>query len=240
MIRIAVVEDEETSASTIKNYLTQYAKEAGRQFDITVYADGEDIVANYHAEFDIILMDIELQSMDGMTAARRIRQVDDKVIIIFITNMAQYAIQGYEVDALDYIVKPISYFSFARHLDRAVVRLDKRASEAKSVVITARNGSARVPLDELLWVESHGHQLTYHTAFGEYKSTVNTMKTVEQTLEPYHFFRCNKGYLVNLAHVRGIDGGDALVGDDRVPVSQSKRGAFVKALADYAGQAVVR
>lgn len=180
MIRIAIVEDEEICAAMLSDYLVRYGEETGRQFDIATYADGEDIVANYHAELDIILMDIELQSMDGMTAARRIRQVDDKVIIIFITNMAQYAIQGYEVDALDYIVKPISYFSFARHLDRAVVRLDKRASEAKSVVITARNGSARVPLDELLWVESHGHQLTYHTASGEYKSTVNTMKTVEQ------------------------------------------------------------
>lgn len=94
MIRIAIVEDETAYAQTLRAYLDRYATESGRQFAVTVYTDGEDIVDNYRAEFDIILMDIEMQSMDGMTAAKRIRQSDGEVVIMFITNMAQYAIQG--------------------------------------------------------------------------------------------------------------------------------------------------
>lgn len=238
MIRIAIVEDEAAYADTLREYLDRYAAEHGCRFAVTAYPDGEDIVRNYHADCDIILMDIEMRSMDGMTAAKRIRESDDSVIIMFITNMAQYAIQGYEVDALDYVLKPISYFAFAKRLERAISRLDARRRDGRSIVVTARNGSSRIPVSDILWVESHGHRLTYHTTNGEYESTVNSMKSVEEQLAGDHFFRCNKCYLVNLAHVRGIEDGDALVGDDRIAVSQSKRGAFVRAMTEYAGRAV--
>lgn len=238
MIRVAIVEDEASYARTLTDYLARYGTEYGRRFDIATYVDGEDIVSNYRTGFDIILMDIEMRSMDGMTAAKRIRETDGDVVIMFITNMAQYAIQGYEVDALDYVLKPISYFAFAKRIERAISRLDLHRRPGRSIIITARNGSSRVAVADILWIESRGHRLTYHTTTGEYESTVNSMKAVEASLAGDHFFRCNKCYLVNLAHVRGIDGGDALVGDDRVPVSQSKRGAFVKAMAEYAGEAV--
>lgn len=238
MIRIAIVEDETAYAQTLRAYLDRYAAESGRQFAVTVYTDGEDIVDNYRAEFDIILMDIEMQSMDGMTAAKRIRQSDGEVVIMFITNMAQYAIQGYEVDALDYVLKPISYFAFIQRLERAISRSGDRHRQERSIVVTARGGASRVLVASILWIESRGHRLTYHTVNGEYESTVNTMKSVEEQLADDHFFRCNKCYLVNLAHVRGITDGDALVGQDRIPVSQSKRGAFVRAMTDYASQAI--
>lgn len=238
MIRIAIVEDEAAYADTLREYLDRYAAENGCRFDVSVYADGEDIVRNYRADFDIILMDIEMQSMDGMTTAKRIRESDDDVVIMFITNMAQYAIQGYEVDALDYVLKPISYFAFSKRLERAVSRVDTRRHDGRSIVISARGSSSRIPVANILWIESRGHRLTYHTVNGEYESTVNSMKSVEESLAGDHFFRCNKCYLVNLAHVRGIEDGDALVGGDRIVVSQSKRGAFAKALTEYAGEAV--
>lgn len=238
MIRIAIVEDERTYADTLREYLDRYATEHGCRFAITAYPDGEDIVRGYRPEYDIILMDIEMQSMDGMTAARRIRESDDAVVIMFITNMAQYAIQGYEVDALDYVLKPISYFAFSKRLERAISRVDMRQRAGKSIVISSRGSSSRIPVDSILWIESHGHRLTYHTTNGEYESTVNSMKSVEESLAGDHFFRCNKCYLVNLSHVRGIADGDALVGNDRIVVSQSKRGAFVKALTEYAGETI--
>ncbi|WP_291531129.1 LytTR family DNA-binding domain-containing protein [Bifidobacterium sp. UBA4282] len=238
MIRIAIVEDETTYADTLREYLDRYAAETGCLFAVSVYADGEDIVQGYRADFDIILMDIEMRSMDGMTAAKRIRESDDDVVIMFITNMAQYAIQGYEVDALDYVLKPISYFAFSKRLERAISRVAARSRAGRSIVISSRGSSSRIPVDSILWIESHGHRLTYHTTNGEYESTVNSMKAVEESLAGDHFFRCNKCYLVNLAHVRGIADGDALVGSDRIVVSQSKRGAFVKALTEYAGETV--
>lgn len=103
MIKIAIVEDEAMYAKQLEEFLHQYEKENGEAFDITIYSDGDQIVNKYQSQYDIILMDVEMKFMDGMSAAEEIRKVDTEVVIIFITNMAQYAIRGYAVDALDYV-----------------------------------------------------------------------------------------------------------------------------------------
>lgn len=126
-VNVAIVEDESEYARELQDYLRRYGREVGERFDITVYPDGEDIVDDYRSGmYDIILMDIEMKSMDGMTAAEHIRDVDGDVVIMFITNMAQYAIRGYRVDALDYVLKPISYFSFTQRLGKAMERMRRR------------------------------------------------------------------------------------------------------------------
>ena len=107
MIQIAIVEDEEIYVKQLTEYIRKYQTERGRSIKVTVFGDGEDITENYSGGFDIILMDIQMRFMDGMTAAEKIRQMDQKVIIMFITNMIQYAVRGYEVDAMDYVVKPV-------------------------------------------------------------------------------------------------------------------------------------
>ena len=122
MIRIAIVEDEESYISVLKEYLERYKEESGEQIEVTVYHDGDEIAAFYRAQFDIILMDIEMKFIDGMTAAEEIRKVDSSVSILFITNAPQYAIRGYEVGALDYILKPVSYFTFSQKLGRGLCR----------------------------------------------------------------------------------------------------------------------
>ena len=133
MIRIAIVEDEQLYADQLAEYMDRFMKETGEQIRLTFFRDGEDIAVSYKPEYDIILMDIQMQFMDGMTAAEKIRALDQKVIIMFITNMMQYAIRGYQVDALDYVVKPVSYFSFAQKLQRAINRLPKDDVHAVTV-----------------------------------------------------------------------------------------------------------
>lgn len=125
MIKIAIVEDEAMYAKQLEEFLRQYEKENGEAFDITIYSDGDQIVNKYRSQYDIILMDVEMKFMDGMSAAEEIRKVDTEVVIIFITNMAQYAIRGYAVDALDYVLKPVSYFAFSQRLSRAIGRMKK-------------------------------------------------------------------------------------------------------------------
>ena len=95
MLRIAVVEDDKTYAAQLKEYLVRYGTENNQKKRVALFPDGEDIVTDYSAEFDIILMDVEMTFMDGMTTAERIREKDNEVVIIFITNMPQYAIKGY-------------------------------------------------------------------------------------------------------------------------------------------------
>lgn len=228
MIRIAIVEDEKEYEQLITQYLSRYAQENGIQFSISRFNDGEEIVSHYKSQFDVILMDIEMASMDGMTAAHKIRQTDAKVVIIFITNMAQYAIQGYEVDALDFILKPIEYFPFSQRLGRAFERIPHE--DSKYLIISSKNGTNRIPLSSLKWVESKGHRLNYHTTSGEFESTVTSMKDLTKKLEPENFFQCNKGILVNLAFVTGIVGTYAVLDTDRILISQSKRHDFMHKL----------
>ena len=126
MIRIAVVEDEELYAEQLQNYISKYAEERKKQIKVTWFQDGEDIVSGYKGEYDIILLDIQMRFMDGMMAAEKIRELDSEVVLMFIANMIQYAVHGYEVDAMDYVVKPVEYFAFSQKLDKAIGRIQKK------------------------------------------------------------------------------------------------------------------
>ena len=130
MLHIAIVEDEENYSRELEEYIHRYGVETSRQFKVTHFQDGEDIVESYSGGFDLLLMDIQMEFMDGMTAAEKIRERDQEVQIIFITNRNDYAIRGYEVDALDYVLKPVSYYIFAKKLEdqdgRAVLHRERR------------------------------------------------------------------------------------------------------------------
>lgn len=156
MIRVAIVEDEELYVKQLAGYLNDYQNETGEEIEVTVYRDGDGITAEYTAQFDIILMDIQMRFMDGMSAAEEIRRMDSEVIIIFITNMTQYAIKGYEVGALDYILKPVSYFSFCQKLNHAMIRLKKR--ENTYLTIPVKDGMQRLDVRDIYYIESSGHQ----------------------------------------------------------------------------------
>lgn len=232
VLRIAIAEDDAMYARQLTEYLRQYERERNLETDITVYSDGDELAEGYRPRFDIILMDVEMPFMDGMTAAGEIRRQDPEVVIIFITNMPQYAIQGYAVDALDYVLKPISYFAFSQRLDRAISRMKKR--EAHFFTIPAKGGAQKLDISRLCYVESQGHSLQFHTTDGVISSS-GTMQDLEEKLGAFHFFRGNKGYLINLDHVDSVQDGCALVRGERLVLSRSRKNAFLEALADHVG-----
>ena len=231
MIKIAIVEDDFTYSNQLESYLHKYEIEYGEAFEITIYTDGNAIVQDYHSQFDIILMDIEMRYMDGMSAAEAIRRIDKEVVIIFITYTPQYAIRGYAVEALDYIVKPVSYFAFSQRLARAIIRMKKR--EQKSVIITVKGGVVRLAANSIYYIESQGHDIIYHTSLGDYV-TSGTLRDAEEALKSLHFFRGSKWYLINLSQVAGLEDGSAkLKGGKPVPLSRSRKKEFMEALAPY-------
>lgn len=232
MLKIAIVEDEESYISVLQEYLKKYEQDTGEDVEVTVYHDGDEIAAFYRAQFDVILMDIEMKFIDGMTAAEEIRKVDSTVAIIFITNAPQYAIRGYEVGALDYILKPVPYFTFSQKLGRAVEKLKKR--ERKWITVQVKGGVMRMELADIYYIESQGHDLIYHTKEGT-PVAGSTMKSVEDMMTEMDFFRINKCYLVNLQHVEGVQDKYAVVHGERLLISRPRMKQFMQELTRYWG-----
>lgn len=232
MIRIAVAEDDLDWARQLEGYVARYAGENNLSLEFTHYADGEDLLEQYQGQFDIILLDIQMRFLDGMSTAELIRRTDPEVVIIFITNMAQYAIRGYEVDALDYMLKPVGYATFAQRIGRAISRIRRR--ERRFITISIKGGAMKLAVEDITYVESQGHRLIYHTAAQSYVSS-GTIKEAEETLEGAPFFRSNKGYLLNLDHVDGVQDNCALVAGERLLISRSRKAPFLEALAAHMG-----
>lgn len=230
MIRIAIVEDEPLFVRQLKEYIRRYEKESKKEIKITVFTDGEDIADNYCGEYDILLMDIQMRFMDGMTAAEKIRVLDHEVIIMFITNMVQYAVRGYEVDAMDYVVKPVEYFAFSQKLDKAISRMTKPVQAF--VTVPTEAGLQKLAVTDIYYIEGQGHYVRYKTGKGEFISRT-TLRELEDAMCEHGFFRCGKGYLVNMKHVDGISGSDCVICGEQIPISRNKKKEFMELLIQY-------
>ena len=135
MIRIAIVEDEAAVRQQLEGYVQRYTRQYGTEFEVHLFEDGIEILDDYRPVYDLILLDVEMKHLDGMETAQRIRALDNEVNLIFITNMAQYAIKGYAVGALDYVLKPVPYFAFSQQLQKAEAQLRRRARHYLAVPV---------------------------------------------------------------------------------------------------------
>lgn len=234
MYRVAIVEDEAVYTRQLEAFLRQYEQERGTAFQISTFSDGFAIVRDYRPVWDIIFLDIRMQPMDGMEAARRIRERDGEVLLIFITSLAQYAVQSYEVDAQDFILKPVSYPQLRVRLDKAL-RLLERAAQ-RFLVLPYGERKERVPVRDILFIEVRDHNLEVVTRDRVY-SLRTPLQEMEKNLDGCHFSRCNHGYLVNLRNVTGFLKDSVLVGGHTLPVSRPKRKQFLQELSDYLGVA---
>ena len=183
----------------MQEYVRRYTRQYGTEFEVTLFADGVDILDDYRAVYDIIFLDVEMKHLDGMTTAERIRQMDAEVILIFITNMAQYAIRGYSVGALDYVLKPVPYFAFSQQLLKAVSRLEKRAK--RYLTVPVEGGLRRLDTASIYYLESEGHRVHFYTEEGDFSA--RCAQDQRKSWLPA-LAQCNSGYLVNLAQVQEL------------------------------------
>lgn len=233
MVKMAIAEDDKMYVEQLLEYIHRYEKETGVRIEISTFSDGDEIVEKYKAGFDIILLDIEMPILDGMSAAGEIRKMDPEVVIIFITNMPQYAIHGYSVGALDYILKPPGYFAFSQCLNKAIARMERTTT--KYMTISVKGGVQKLEVSQIYYIESQKHNLIFHTAIGEFIST-GAMRDTEAALKEFHFCRGNNGYLINLEHVDGIRDGCAIVKGEALLLSRGRKNAFLEELTDYVGE----
>ena len=232
MYHVAIVEDEASFAAQLQEYLKKYEEENDVRFKISVFGDGAEILENYQPLYDIILLDIEMPKVNGMKAAEVIRAQDSDVTLMFITNMAQYAIRGYEVGALDFVMKPINYYTFSMKMTRVLKRTKQKAQQ--DILLTLSDGVKKLNVQQIYYVEVQNRMLYYHTDEGVFAMR-GTMQSVEEMLAPYAFAKCNHWYIVNLKHVSEVRKNTAVVAGHELEVSRRNRTAFLKALTDYVG-----
>lgn len=230
--RIAVVEDDASEREIIKKYLNRFSHESGETFEVREFDDGDSITEHYRAEFDIVFLDIEMKRLDGMKTAQFIRSRDKEVILIFITNMAQYALKGYSVDALSFLLKPVPYFAFSQEIARSIEKLSRRTQHG--LLLTSENGLVRLEVNDILYLESLRHKILVRTIKKDFWQ-MGSLKAMEAKLEKNHFFRCNSCYLVNLSKVLGVKDNFVQVGDYTLQMSRPKKKAFIEALTAYMG-----
>ena len=159
MIRIAVCDDEPCFTQQISHVIANHARDISPSPETVLYTSSGQLLYDVEegAHFDLLLLDIEMPVMDGISVARDARKVDDYIIIIFITNMAQYAIHGYEVNALDYVIKPIAYYPFSVKLRRAIRMI--RETSGNSLLLPFDGEDRRIPTKDILYVEVHSHTI---------------------------------------------------------------------------------
>lgn len=232
MVSIAIVEDDRAYAEKLQGYLEQYGVEHQVELRFRNFYDGLAFLDGYRSDFDILLMDIEMPMLDGMSAARRIRKVDPHVVIMFITSMAQYAVKGYEVGALDFMLKPVSYTIFSHKLQKAI-RLAERNRQAY-LLLPVNGVQLRVSIPSILYAEVSGHHLQIHTET-ETLCTSLPLKKLEAEVANHPFAKCNQCYLVNLCHVEEFRGDAVVIGGHTLQVSRPRRKDFQMALANYYG-----
>lgn len=232
LYRIAIVEDERESAERLQTMLERYAAETGEQIEAVAYQNAVVFLTNYKASFDLIFMDIEMPHINGMECAAQLRQIDQNTLLIFATNMGHMAPQGYEVEAFDFIVKPLHYDSLKLKLKRAFSRIAQEKEDKISFL--SRGTWFYMKAAEIRYIEVLDHQLIYHTESGDY-SVYGTMSKISAQLEPLGFFQCNNCYLVNLRYVQRIQSYMAVLPGVTLQISRPRRKAFMEALNNYIG-----
>lgn len=231
MIRVAIVEDEPEQADVLRGMIERFSRESGTQLDVSVFSDGKDFVQSGE-RFDISFLDIQMEHMDGMSAAQKIRETNSEMVIIFVTNLAEYAIEGYSVSAMTFLLKPLRYEVLRMAAERALALVSKNPE--KALTVKTDKGTIKIKPAQLYYVEIDNRRLALHTANGTYYCT-ETMQKMEEQLDPERFFRCHVAFLVNLDHVAGIDKSGAVVAGDRVLVSKYRKKKFLNALTRYVG-----
>lgn len=234
MFRIAIVEDDEKYSNLLLEYIKRYEEESKTHFQVTLFSDGLEILDEYHADFDLILLDIQMKHLDGMKTAQAIRAFDEDVIVIFITSTVQFAVQGYLVDALSYLLKPVPYLAFSQLLSKAIKRIEQKKKKDYLTIETDGN-LLKLDLKQIYYMESERHSIYIYSERGTFV-TKGPLKKFEELLHKKGFSKCHNAYLVHLYHVMSSSPSTLYLPNQiELPISRTKKKSFMNDLTDYIG-----
>ena len=224
MLSIAVCDDEKAVCDYLKGAVLDLLAEADLDGRVTVFGDGAPLCESYEtgaADFDLILLDITMKNCDGLTAAKRVREFDRNVMIVFVTASAEHVFSGYEVRAFRYLLKPELLNGFAGVFRECLRELTKADEVRYSFQIGAETKS--VPARDILYFESDRRKVTVRCTGGRSYSFYEKLDNVELALKKNDFVRCHQSFLVNAGRIGSIRQGELTLTDGSViPVSKHR------------------
>lgn len=233
VVSIGVCDDEKAVCEQIRLLLMQYAHQKDCRFQISVFHSGKELLASTPGNIQILFLDIAMSGLTGMEVARKLHETSPSTLIIFVTSMVQYAVEGYSVHAFGFLPKPVSAAMLQRQLDDALRTLAARSG--KTILVRFEGKQQLVNSNNICYVESFAHQMRLVLTDATLQCTV-TMLQMEKDLAGCHFFRCHKCYLVNMRHIIRVDETSCVMTSGQsIPISRHRRQAFMQELNRFVG-----
>lgn len=234
-MKIAICDDEEQFLDLFEAYCKKYSKQTGLDIRLIRFNSGEDFL-KYYKEFrdlSIVFMDIMMDGLDGIETSQELRNLDSKINIVFLTSAERYARFGYKVKALNYLMKPLNYTSFANEL-REIIEIIRK-DEDDYIIVKNDDGIFKISFDQILYLETMDRKVLIHTKQQGDVICYKSLKACAQLLDE-RFFRTHLSYIVNMSCIRTtrkfsliLDNGDI------VPISKSRKCNYNSTFARYYG-----
>lgn len=236
---IALVDDETNVSDQLEEWIKEYGESTGLKFNTDKFTGTTEFMKSHYEDYNIIFMDINLPNdVNGINTAKKLREECSKAVIIFCTNYAQYAVNGYEVGALSYLIKPVKKESFTHNMDRAVRALNHMG--ANKMILKTLEGQKFVNIADIVYIEVMVHNLYFHIkSEGGFitERTRGALNDISDKFANMNFARCSSCYLVNLAHVTGVGKKSVqLVNGDSLTLSRKYMKDFMNNLMHYVAE----
>ncbi len=236
MLKIFICDDNHENLNTLQSYIQRLSQECGVATNISAFDNGYDLLDAYTNDVDICFLDIQMNGITGIDVARKIREVDERVTLVFMTNYAQYALEGFSVHAYQYLLKPIDYFSFSKELKSIFITNNKNNEYVLDV--KNDNGIYRIAMMDIQYIETTSQKnCLIHTSDKKTYTVYSSLKSLLPELKPENvFFRCHNSYVVNFQYVSSIQKDEIILKNgEMIPVSRHRKKELLQAYMDYVG-----
>ena len=223
MIHIAICDDEKYMSDHIRSFVSDFFHKKNREISLRMFSSGEDLLS-YNGQIDILFLDIQMRDMDGMETARRLRADQFRGFLVFITVLKEMVFRSFEVQAYDYLVKPVDDKQFEKTMERLYASM-QNASEDSLLVQKGYEGRI-IPKDEIVFCEIIDRKIYLNLASGEVVDYYERIEKLETKLDN-RFYRCHRSYIINLKHLKGYKNGTAYMDNGKeIPVSRLRSKEF--------------
>ncbi|MCQ4637396.1 LytTR family DNA-binding domain-containing protein [Anaerovorax odorimutans] len=231
-MNIAIVDDLESEAQKLSGFITKYCDEHFLRADIRAYESGSKLLDDLQPPFfDVLFLDIFMKDMNGLDLARSLRDRGYDNLIVFSTISTDYAVNGYSVQAFDYLVKPYDYDRFHETMDRCMEEL---SNKSRYIVVKESRTYVKIRLDNIIYTDYHNHYIQIHTPVRVVKSYMS-FSDFSKLLEPYpQFLNCYRNCIVNMDHVAALKGYEFILKNgDIMPITRNRKTDIRQKYADY-------